>query len=76
MMEGGRTPWTILTYAYAFRVAGVLGYVLMGIPIQVSDCFGDMVALSSSFSELVGAALSQGSTTKYGNALSSCCGIV
>ena len=41
-----------VAYAYALIVAGTLGHFLLGLPIQVSDSFGNMLKLSSSWSDL------------------------
>jgi hypothetical protein len=40
-------------YAYALVVAATLGSFLLGLPIQVSDSFGNMQQLSLSWSELL-----------------------
>ena len=45
-MDPGRwTPWTWLGYAYGLCVAGVLSYFLLGIPIQLTDSFGNLLNL-------------------------------
>ena len=55
--EGG---WTWISYAYGLLVAGVLGYFLFGLVIQVSDSFGNLLALQApSLGELVSAQFSQ-----------------
>ncbi|HEV8396031.1 MAG TPA: hypothetical protein VGQ37_17245 [Vicinamibacterales bacterium] len=58
--------WTGLAYGYAMLVAGLLGYFLMRIPIQVSDCFSDLASLRQSMTELVSAALWQHSFLRPG----------
>ncbi len=40
--------WTWLSYAYATLVVAGLGYLLIDIPIQVSDSYGNLVAASGS----------------------------
>ena len=54
----GETPpvdvaavWT--AYAMALLVALTLGHFLLGLPIQVSDSFGNLLQLSISWSELL-----------------------
>jgi hypothetical protein len=37
--------WRRLSYAYGLLVSALLGYFLLRIPIQVFDCFTDMLAL-------------------------------
>src|SRR5688572_14429181 len=37
--------WTWLAHAYGLLVAGVLGYFLLGLVIQVSDSFGNLLAV-------------------------------
>jgi hypothetical protein len=37
--------WTWLAYAYGLLVAAVLGYFLLGLVIQVSDSFGNLLAV-------------------------------
>ena len=37
--------WTWLVYAYGLLVAAVLGYFLFGLVIQVSDSFGNLLAV-------------------------------
>jgi hypothetical protein len=58
--------WTGLAYGYALLTAGLLGYFLMRIPIQVSDCFSDLASLRQSMRELVSAALWQHSFLRPG----------
>jgi len=58
--------WTGLAYGYAMFAAGLLGYFLMRIPIQVSDCFSDLASLRQSMTELVSAALWQHSFLRPG----------
>jgi hypothetical protein len=40
--------WTRLSYGYAALVVAGLGYLLLDIPIQVSDSYGNLVAASDS----------------------------
>lgn len=49
----------LLAYGYAALVAGTLGWFLYGLPIQVSDSFGEIVRLAAPWGDLVGAELSQ-----------------
>src|SRR5262245_6194250 len=52
--------WVWISYAYGLLVAGVLGYFLFGLVIQVSDSFGNLLALQSpTLGELVSAQFSQ-----------------
>src|SRR5262245_58711849 len=37
--------WTIASYAYGLLVAAVLGYFLLGLVVQVSDSFGNLLAV-------------------------------
>ena len=37
--------WTVLAWAYGVLVAAVLGYFLLGLTIQLSDSFGNLLAL-------------------------------
>jgi hypothetical protein len=37
------TRWSRLSYAYAALVAAGVGYFLLDLPIQVTDCYGNMV---------------------------------
>ena len=46
-----RAVW--LSYAYALTVALALGHFLLGLPIQLTDSFGNMLKLSGSWSELL-----------------------
>ena len=46
----GAARWA--AWGYALLAAAVLGHFLLGLPIQVSDSFGNMLKLSSSWSEL------------------------
>jgi hypothetical protein len=43
----GRRRWTWLSYAYGLLVGAVLGYFLLGLVIQVSDSFGNLLALQA-----------------------------
>jgi len=43
--QAGDRRWTWIAYAYALLVAGVLGYFLVGLVIQVSDSFGNLLAI-------------------------------
>jgi len=43
--QAGDRRWTWVAYAYALLVAGVLGYFLVGLVIQVSDSFGNLLAI-------------------------------
>jgi hypothetical protein len=52
-----RARWA--AYGYATVAAVTLGWFLLGLPIQVSDSFGEIVNLSASWSDLVGAELTQ-----------------
>ena len=42
----------ITAWVYGMLVAAVLGYFLVGLPIQVSDSFGNMLKLNVSLLEL------------------------
>ena len=55
------TPrWTRLAYAYGLLVAAVLGYFLLGLVIQVSDSFGNMLAVQTpTLGELLSGQFSQ-----------------
>ena len=44
-------PW--LAYGYGLAVALTLGHFLLGLPIQLSDSFGQMLKLTGSWSELL-----------------------
>jgi hypothetical protein len=41
----GQDRWRRLAYAYALLVSGVLAYFLLGLTVQVSDSFGNLLAL-------------------------------
>jgi hypothetical protein len=43
----GKRQWTWLSYAYGLLVAAVLGYFLFGLVIQVSDSFGNLLAVQT-----------------------------
>ena len=43
----GKHGWTRLAYVYALLVAAVLGYFLFGLVIQVSDSFGNLLAVQT-----------------------------
>ena len=43
--ERAPTGWTAVSYAYAALVATGLGYFLLGVPIQLTDSFGNMLQL-------------------------------
>jgi hypothetical protein len=48
------TPWTAVSYAYGALVTLGLGYCLLGMPIQLTDSFGNMVSTGQqSFWDLV-----------------------
>jgi hypothetical protein len=54
------TRWTLIAYGYGLLVAAVLGYFLFGLVIQVSDSFGNLLALQApTLGELVSAQFSQ-----------------
>jgi hypothetical protein len=40
------TRWTLACYAYAALVVAAFGYFLVGVPIQVTDSFGNLVKAS------------------------------
>ena len=44
---------TLLAYAYGALVVAVLGYFLLGIPIQLTDCFGNLRQLNISWRQLM-----------------------
>lgn len=46
-----RVPW--LGYGYGLLIALTLGHFLLGLPIQLSDSFGQMLKLSGTWSELL-----------------------
>ena len=43
----GKRRWTWLWYTYGLLVAAVLGYFLFGLVIQVSDSFGNLLAVQT-----------------------------
>ena len=45
--------WRTASYAYAIVVAAGLGYFLLRVPIQVTDCFANMLALDQPFGALI-----------------------
>lgn len=51
--------WLALSQAYGLAVALVLGYLLVRIPIQVSDCFSELVNLTGPFKQAVISALTE-----------------
>jgi hypothetical protein len=52
--------WTCVSYAYGLLAAAVLGYFLLGLVIQVSDSFGNLLALQTpTLGELVRSQFSQ-----------------
>lgn len=52
--------WTLIAQAYGLLVSAVLSYFLLGLVVQVSDSFGNLLAVqASSMSELVSGQLSQ-----------------
>jgi hypothetical protein len=52
--------WTWLAYAYGLLVAAVLGYFLLGLVVQVSDSFGNLLAVQSpTLGELVSSQFTQ-----------------
>jgi hypothetical protein len=56
----GERRWTWLAYGYGLLVAAVLGYFLLGLVIQVSDSFGNLLALQTpTLGELVRSQFSQ-----------------
>lgn len=46
-------PWIRLSYGIAVSFAITLGYFLLRLPIQVSDCFANMLALDKPFLRLM-----------------------
>ena len=40
------TGWTLACYVYALAVAAAVGYFLLGIPIQLTDSYGNLVQVS------------------------------
>jgi hypothetical protein len=44
---------TVVAWCYAGFVAAILGYFLVGLPIQVSDSFGNMLKLDTSWYDLM-----------------------
>jgi hypothetical protein len=52
-MTGERT-WCWLSYGAALLLASTLGYLLLGVPIQVSDSFVNIVTLQRPFVEVIG----------------------
>ena len=55
-----RVMWA--SYAYALLVGLALGHFLLGIPIQLTDSFGNMLKLSATWPDLLYGALVHGST--------------
>lgn len=51
--------WLGLSHGYGLLVAAGLGYFLLRIPIQVTDCFTNMLALDRSFGDLMRETFSQ-----------------
>src|SRR5688572_18164259 len=51
--------WTRTAYAYAGLASGTLGYFLLGIPVQVTDSFLNIVALDGSFLQLMRGAFTE-----------------
>jgi hypothetical protein len=51
--------WLALSYGYGIVAALVLGYLLVRIPIQVSDCFSELVNLAVPFKRAFIAALTE-----------------
>jgi hypothetical protein len=47
----GAAVWT--AYAYGLAVAVTMGHFLLGIPIQLSDCFGNMLKLDTPWAQLM-----------------------
>jgi hypothetical protein len=45
--------WRLASYGYALLVAAGLGYFLVRVPIQVTDCFANMLALDEPFGALM-----------------------
>jgi hypothetical protein len=48
-----------VAFGYAGLVAATLGHFLLGLPIQVSDSFGEIVRLSASWTDLLAAEFTQ-----------------
>lgn len=57
--EAGSRPATWTAWLYAALVSACLGYYLIGLPIQLSDSFGNMLKLDVSWSELLVAEFTQ-----------------
>jgi hypothetical protein len=51
--------WTRAAYAYAGLASATLGYFLLGIPVQVTDSFLNIVALDGSFLQLMRGAFAE-----------------
>lgn len=49
--------WLAASYVYGLIVAAGLGYFLMRVPIQITDCFANMLALDQPFGTLIGSVL-------------------
>lgn len=49
--------WRAASYVYALLVAAGLGYFLVRVPIQITDCFANMLALDQPFGALIGSVL-------------------
>jgi hypothetical protein len=54
-----RTGAVIAAYCYALIVAGGIGYFLLAIPIQLSDCYGNMLKLHAPWRDLMAAEFTQ-----------------
>lgn len=39
--------WTVAAYAYALLLGGITSYFLLGIPVQLSDSFGNLIQIQS-----------------------------
>lgn len=46
-------PVTVVAYGYALLVAAAMGHFLLGIPIQLTDSFGNMLKLATPWRELL-----------------------
>jgi hypothetical protein len=61
--------WLALSHLYGFAAALVIGYLLVRIPIQVSDSFSELVNLGISFKEALIAALTEPGYLRVGRYL-------
>jgi hypothetical protein len=52
--------WLLLSYAAAVLVSATLGYFLLRVPIQTTDCFTNMLVLDAPFMDVLGRGIQPG----------------